>query len=166
MWDNDSPLMQIPHFGEQQIDACQKYGIEDVYGFLDAMDPEENNKYDELVQDLELTDDQLRVAANFTNSIYPNVDMEFKVEDEDDLVSGEPAYLNVHIERQLDEDEEPSKYVHAPLYPVNKTENWWIVVGEESTRSLYAIKRVTIGRSLDTKLEFVVPTAGEHELTL
>jgi pre-mRNA-splicing helicase BRR2 len=166
MWDNDSPLMQIPHFGQQQIEACQKYGIDDVYGFLDAMDPEENDKYDEIVQDLNLTDDQLRMAANFTNSIYPNVDMEFKVEDENSLVSGEPAYLNVHIERQLDEDEEPSKYVHAPLYPVNKTENWWIVVGEESVKSLYAIKRVTIGRSLDTKLEFVVPTAGEHELTL
>ena len=45
-----------------------------------------------------------------------------------------------------------------------KQENWWILVGEESSKSLLAIKRVTIARKLDVKLEFVVPTPGVKHL--
>ena len=74
--------------------------------------------------------------------------------------------MNITIERELEEDEEPNLNVHSPFFPVDKTENWWLVVGEESTKSLLAIKRVTVGRQLKTKLEYTVPAAGEHELTL
>ena len=40
------------------------------------------------------------------------------------------------------------------------------MIGEESTKNLLAIKRVTIGKSLKTRLEIVLPTPGKHELTL
>ena len=57
--------------------------------------------------------------------------------------------------------------VHAPFFPPanngGKTENWWVVISEESTRSLLAIKRVVIDkRVVEMKLEFVVPE-GEAE---
>jgi len=42
----------------------------------------------------------------------------------------------------------------------------WLVIGEESTKSLLAIKRVTIGRKLTVKLEYIVPTPGKHTLSL
>lgn len=166
MWDRDSPLKQIPHFDDAVIKAANESGINDIFEFMDAMDPSENPDYEKLVKRLGMNNKQLADAANFTNNYYPNVDLSFEAEDPDDVVAGSPAYLNVTIERQLEEDEEPNTVVHAPFYPAEKSENWWLVVGDEKSKNLLAIKRITIGRTLTTKLEYVVPTPGQHELTL
>lgn len=133
---------------------------------MEAMDPSENKDYGTLVKRLGLNNKQLAQAAAFTNEKYPNIDLDFQVEDPESITSGEPAYLKVKIEREVEEDEEPDTVVHAPFYPSQKMENWWLVVGEESTKNLLAIKRVTIGRKLELRLEYVVPSPGEHELTL
>ena len=186
MWDRDSPLKQIPHFtpetvkvaneyryvpnsdGETSICAncCVFYSINDIFEFMEAMDPSDNKDYAALIRRLGLDNKQLAQAAAFTNDKYPNVDLDFMVEDPDNITAGEPAYLKIKIERDVEGDEEPDTTVHSPFYPSKKMENWWLVVGEEETKSLLAIKRVTIGRKLEMRLEYVVPTPGEHKLTL
>jgi pre-mRNA-splicing helicase BRR2 len=166
MWDRDSPLMQIPYFDEQVIKTVAKAGIRDIYAFMDAMDPDENPNYEKLIKAMGLTNEQLKEAADFTNDRYPNLDLDFSVEDPDEVVAGSPSYVTITIERQLEDDEEQSTTVHAPFYPLEKAENWWLVVGNEETKALCAIKRVTVGRKLQTKLEYIVPTPGEQELTL
>jgi pre-mRNA-splicing helicase BRR2 len=168
MWDRDSPLMQIPHFDENAVKTAARNGVDvaSIESFMDAMNPEENPNYQKLVKALGLTNKQLAEAAEFTNNKYPNLDIDFKVEDPDEITAGSPSYLTITIERQLEEDDELDTRVHAPFYPLDKSENWWLVVGNEATKALCAIKRVTIGRKLQTKLEYVVPAAGEQELTL
>jgi pre-mRNA-splicing helicase BRR2 len=166
MWDRDSPLKQIPHFGPEAIKVANEYNINDIFEFMEAMDPSENKDYPTLVKRLGLDNSQLAQAAAFTNEKYPNLDLDFQVEDPENITSGEPAYLKIKIEREVEEDEEPDTTVHAPFYPGKKMENWWLVVGDEKTKNLLAIKRVTIGRKLDLRLEYIVPTPGEHELTL
>ena len=166
MWDRDSPLKQIPHFDDSVVEVCKKAGIEDIIEFMDSMDPNESADYNKLVQSMGLSNKQLGDAARFTNERYPNVELEFELEDPENVASGTPSYVTVSIERQIEEDEEPNLMVHAPFYPAEKTENWWLVIGEESTKNLLAIKRVTIGRSVKTRLEIVLPTPGKHELTL
>lgn len=186
MWDRDSPLKQIPHFGPEVVKVANEFGyvptfhsgdpmcnanlplrsINDIFEFMEAMDPSENKDYASLVKRLGLDNKQLAQAAAFTNDKYPNLDLDFQVEDPENVTSGEPAYLKIKVEREVEEDEEPDATVHAPFYSNRKMENWWLVVGEEKTKSLLAIKRVTIGRKLDLRLEYVVPSPGEHELTL
>ncbi|KAK5277038.1 Pre-mRNA-splicing helicase BRR2, partial [Cryomyces antarcticus] len=119
-----------------------------------------------LVKRLGLDNNQLADAARFVNENYPNITLEFDVEDKESITAGAPSYLSITLDRELEEDEEPHTQVHAPFFPVEKTENWWLVVVEDSTRSLLAIKRVTVGRQLKTRLEYVVPTPGKHELKL
>jgi pre-mRNA-splicing helicase BRR2 len=185
MWDRDSPLKQIPHFSPDVIKVANEYKyvphqslpmstntncspcrINDIFEFMEAMDPSENKDYAALVKRLGLDNKQLAQAAAFTNEKYPNIELDFEVEDPDNITSGEPSYLKVKIERDIEEDEEPDTTVHAPFYPNPKMENWWLVVGDEKTKSLLAIKRITIGRKLELRLEYVVPTPGEHELSL
>ena len=166
MWDRDSPLKQIPHFEPSVIQACNAHGIKDIFEFMDNMDPSENKDYNKLVQSIGLSNAQLSDAARFTNERYPNVELNFELEDADNVVAGEQSFINVSIEREVDEDEEPNTTVHAPFYPSEKTESWWLVVGEESTKSLMGIKRVNIGKELKTRMDFTVPTAGKHDLTL
>lgn len=184
MWDRDSPLMQIPHFSPEVVKAANgsgyvshkastphqaftdmQYSIKDVFDFMEAMDPAENKDYEKLIKRLGLDNKQLAQAASFTNK-YPTIDLEFELEDKDDITAGLPAYIKIKIEREMDEEEEPDATVHAPFYPQKKMENWWLVVGDEKTKSLLAIKRVTMARKLEMRLEYVVPTPGENELKL
>ncbi|KAI9731600.1 MAG: DEIH-box ATPase [Cirrosporium novae-zelandiae] len=166
MWDRDSPLKQIPYFTDDVIRGAEGFEIRDVMELTEAMDPEENKDYNALVKRLGLNNRQLAQVANFANKYYPNVDLEYEVEDKDDITAGAPAYLKVKLEREIDEDEEVEQNVHAPFYPRDKMESYWVVVGNEKERTLLAIKRVSLGRSLEVKLEYVVPTAGEHDLTV
>ena len=127
----------------------------------------DSNNLKKLIARLGLENKQLAEAANFTNDKYPSLELDFELEDPDDITTGAPAYLKIKVEREVDEDEEPDTTVHAPFYPQKKMENWWLVVGEERTNNLLAIKRVTIGRRLEIRLEFAAPsTAGDHELKL
>lgn len=187
MWDRDSPLKQIPHFGPEAIKVANEFQyvplsisnslcaianhlftrrIKDIFEFMEAMDPSENKDYATLVKRLGLDNKQLAQAAEFTNNKYPNIDLDFTVLDEGSITAGEPAYIDIKIERDVEEDEEVDTTVSAPFYPGKKMENWWLVVGEEKTNSLLATKRVTIGKKLQLKLEYIVPTPGEHDLTL
>ncbi|OCL01817.1 Sec63-domain-containing protein [Glonium stellatum] len=143
MWDQDSPLKQIPHFDNQVVKVANEFNINDVFEFMDAMDPEGNPNYKSLIERLRLSNQQLSDAATFTNDYYPNLELS-----------------------EVDEDAEPKTEVHAPFFPAEKAENWWLIIGEESTKNLLAIKRVTIATKLKTKLEYVVPSPGHHQLTL
>ncbi|KAI4181858.1 MAG: hypothetical protein L6R41_006356 [Letrouitia leprolyta] len=165
MWDRDSPLKQIPYFSDEVIKAANKAGLKDILEFMDAMDPEKAESKT-LAKRLGLDNKQLSQVAAFTNDKYPDMELDFEVLDKGEITAGAPSYLQIKITRNVEEDEEPDTTVHAPFYPQRKMENWWLVVGEEKTKSLLAIKRVTVGRQLDTKLEYVVPGAGSHELTL
>ncbi|KAI4199430.1 MAG: hypothetical protein LQ346_002568 [Caloplaca aetnensis] len=165
MWDRDSPLKQIPHFSDEVIKAANKAGVKDIMDFMDAMDPDKPESKT-LAKRLSLGNQQLSQVAAFTNDKYPDIELDFEVLEKEEITAGSPSYLQIRITRNVEEDEEPDTTVHAPFYPQAKTENWWLVVGEEKTKSLLAIKRVTIGRRLDMKLEYVVPSAGTHELTL
>ena len=167
MWDRDSPLKQIPHFSPEVIKAANDFGAKDIFEFMDLMDPSENKDYEKMVKRLGLDNKQLAQAAAFTNNRYPNIEIDFKVEDPENIATNSPAYLKIAATRgDEDEDEEPDTTVHAPFYPLKKMENWWLVVGDESTKNLLAIKRVTIGKKLETRLEFVPTRVGEQELTL
>lgn len=166
MWDRDSPLKQIPHFTPEVVKAANGYGVKDIFDFMEAMNPEENPQYSQLIKAMSLSQKQLTEAANFTNNKYPDVSLEFEVEDPENLHAGEPSYLNIQIDREVEEDDEVDLVVHAPFYPAKKMENWWLVVGDESSKTLLAIKRVTVGKQLKVKLEFTVPTPGKHDLKL
>ncbi|MCJ1375804.1 DEIH-box ATPase [Loxospora ochrophaea] len=188
----DSPLKQIPitqFSSDSAISAARDLGVKDIYDFMDAMsDPKTRNL---LIQQLGLDNKALAQAAAFTNNKYPNVDLEFELE-KGDVMAGAPAYIKVKIEREEtdddhddgDDDDEQKKekkkklqpaagaLVSAPLFPHPKMENWWVVVGTTTTAasqgqgSLLAIKKVTVGRKLEVRLEYVVPEAGVQALKL
>lgn len=73
--------------------------------------------------------------------------------------------MNVTLSRDVEEDEDDGQVVVAPLYPAKKMANWWIVIGNSASRQLLAIRKVTVRRTLTTKLEFTLPQ-GEHRLRL
>lgn len=66
--------------------------------------------------------------------------------------------VQVSLERDMDENERLGP-VHAPFYPAEKVEGWWLIVGDPHSNQLLAIKRVTLTKpQLTTALEFEVRT--------
>lgn len=141
--------------------------IKDIFDFMEAMNPDENPDYGKLVRRLGLSQKQLSQAADFTNDNYPDIELEHEIIEADEIRAGEPAHVDIKISRNLEDEEGVyDATVHSPFYPSKKMENWWLVIGDEKTRNLLAIKRVTIGRELKVRLEYVVATPGEHKLKL
>ena len=72
--------------------------------------------------------------------------------------------LHREREREREADEEDlwsDQVVVAPFYPARKTESWFLVVGEPSTKTLLSIKRVTVQKRINRKLEFNL-AKGDH----
>eukprot|EP00918_Siedleckia_nematoides_P007897 GHVU01017169.1.p1 GENE.GHVU01017169.1~~GHVU01017169.1.p1 ORF type:complete len:125 (-),score=31.68 GHVU01017169.1:623-997(-) len=80
---------------------------------------------------------------------------------------GKPVKLKVKLERDVPEGEELGA-VHAPFYPKEKEEQWWLILGEYKNNMSMAVKRVNTTQAITTvNVEFEAPDAkGEHELTL
>lgn len=160
VWDRDSPLRQVPHFTSETIERCQARGIEDVYALADALPDMSDKERDDLLQ---LNKKQLADVARLTNE-FPYVEIDFTIDDQDALDSATPIVLHATLERDADEDDDgeiPDPTAIAPFFPSSKMTAWWLVVGDPSTRNLLSIKRVTIAKTVQVKLEFHLP-AGRH----
>lgn len=158
MWERDSPLMQLPHVGKETAVACTKAGVETVFDLLDMED-------DARRELLGMSDQQLADVAKAANR-YPDIQLNYKVVDEDAVAAGDNVTIQVELEREIEgEGELPP--VHAPFYPGRKDENWWLVVGIPKKGTLCAIKRVALQRKSRVKLEFAAPAeVGKQEFTL
>jgi len=109
-------------------------------------------------------------VAVFCNN-YPNIEVSFNITDADDVTAGNPVQITVKLERELDEDEDVNLTelgkVSAPLFPKDKKESWWVVIGDAKRNSLLSLKRVSLQQVQNIKLEFMAPEeAGDYELTL
>lgn len=96
---------------------------------------------------------------------YPTLDVTQELV-KGEYTAGAPIVLKVALSRDVDEEEEDEgQTVVAPFYPLKKIANWWLVVGDPTTKQLLVIKRVTVNKSLAVKLEFTLPK-GKHSLKL
>jgi len=169
LWNKDHPLKQVPHFTDEIIKRCIAYKgdepVESVFDILSLDDDIRNNL-------LQLPEDKMADVAVFCNN-YPNVEISFQVQDQDDVTSGEPVQIVVNLERDVDDEEMSEEEVAdlgtvaAPLFPQEKKESWWLVVGDTSSNTLYALKRVNLVQKQKVMLEFLAPEeAGDYNLTL
>jgi len=168
LWNKDHPLKQIPHFDEDIVNRCLEYkgedSIESVFDILSLEDDVRNSL-------LQLPDDKMADVAVFCNN-YPNVDVEYKVVDPEDLSCGDVVEVTINLEREIDDDLTEEELgaigkVSAPLYPGEKKESWWIVIGDASKNSLLALKRANFVRHTSVKLEFLAPQEpGDYNLSL
>jgi len=71
----------------------------------------------------------------------------------------------VTLERE-DDDAEAVGQVIAPFYPQKKDEGWWLVLGDVKTNTLLAIKRLTVQKKANVKLDFVPSAAGHFTYKL
>lgn len=156
VWDVDSPLRQIPYFDDEILAKCTAKNVETVY---DIMALEDDDRDEILTMD----NKKLANVANFINN-YPNIEMKYKMEDVQNIQVDQINQITVTVVR---DDEPDTLSIVSEKYPFDKKEGWWIVIGELSTKELYAMKRVTLkAEHNEYKLEFSIPTIGKHNLNV
>jgi pre-mRNA-splicing helicase BRR2 len=169
LWNKDHVLRQIPHFTEEIVNRCMAHKgedpVESVFDIL-TLDDDVRNEL------LQLPDDKMADVAVFCNS-YPSIEVSFKVKDPEDVTAGVAVQVVVELEREIDDEDVEGDEgadigtVIAPLFPGNKKEAWWVVIGDLSTNSLLSLKRVNLRRKQKLALEFLAPEdAGDYDLTL
>eukprot|EP01084_Bolivina_argentea_P006503 12342_1 len=162
VWSNDSYLRQIPHLDADVLELLKAEGLETPFDIMDM----EGDKRNSL---LKLDNARLADVAHFCNA-FPNIELDYEIQEADDIISGEPVSLVVTLERELDEDDKPllaPPQAVAPLYPKPKSEGWWIVVGDRKNNALLAVKRVNLASKSHAKLGFMAPLSpGVHKLVL
>ncbi|KAL7418739.1 Pre-mRNA-splicing helicase BRR2 [Cryptotrichosporon argae] len=157
VWDRDSPLKQVPYFGQDVLGRFKAAGLDSVYDIMDLEDEQRNEL-------LRMDDRQLQRVAKFVNK-YPNIEVAYEVEDKDSLDASTPVTLTVALDREEDAEDPDDLLADAPRFPHRKMVSWWIVVGDAVSRTLYAIKKVTVKAKLESKLEFSL-AQGTHNLKL
>ena len=168
LWNKDHVLKQIPHFTDEIIKRCDAYqGEEPIESVFDILTLEDDVRNDLL----RLPDEKMADVAVFCNS-YPNIEVSYEVQDPDDVTAGDPVQVVVTLEREVDEDMTEDELadlgaVSAPLYPAEKKEGWWVLVGDTSSNALHSLKRVNLVQKQKVVLEFLAPEeAGDYDLTL
>jgi len=157
MWDNDSSLKQIPHINDDILKRCAEKKIESVIDLSEVDDKVRNDV-------LRLSDKELKDVAKACNR-YPNIELNFEVQDTEEVTSGSPVNVVVSLEREIDDDEELGP-VYAPFFQKSKVEGWWLVVGDPKSNELVSIKRLTLHKNSTVKLTFNAPAAGDYSYTL
>ncbi|KAG2051377.1 Sec63-domain-containing protein [Suillus hirtellus] len=152
MWETNSPLKQIHYFEPETIKHCKDAGIVSVYDVRRWKMINAPNFCKWMV-----------IKSTFVNS-YPTLGMSFKLE-KGEYTAGAPITMQVSLARNVDDEDSNDQTLVAPFYLMKKIANWWLVVGEPSTKQLLSIKRVTITKNLSVKLEFTLPK-GKHALKL
>ncbi|CDR96330.1 U5 small nuclear ribonucleoprotein [Babesia bigemina] len=151
----DSPLKQLPHASAAWIGDANKAGVHDLFDLMGMED-------DERTQLLSgFTQQQAAAIAMVCNAV-PVLDVQCVLSDEK-VAPQQPVNVNLNIEREG--DMEP---VHAPFFPLERFEQWWVVVGEAKTKGLLGIKRVNLPKSNNTvTVEFEAPAvSGKHEIVV
>eukprot|EP00743_Colponemidia_sp_Colp-15_P003837 GILK01004141.1.p1 GENE.GILK01004141.1~~GILK01004141.1.p1 ORF type:complete len:2133 (-),score=509.56 GILK01004141.1:241-6198(-) len=156
LWHNDSPLLQLPHITMDMVSRLKKAGCEDIFDFL--------NLEDDVRQDaLRISPQELANVARVCNR-YPSITMEHEVVDAESISEGSKVTVLVNLEREMEEEELGP--VYAPYFPKPKEESWWVLIGDQKSNSLIAVKRVNLQQQARTKLEFVAPEAGSYNYEL
>ena len=155
MWDKDSQLLQLPHVDAEVVERAKAKEVESVFDLMELEDADRDSI-------LQMSNAQLSQVAAVCNS-YPNIDLNFEVQEPEDICSGDSVTIIVDLER--DGGEAPGA-VKAPYYPKRKDEGWWLVVGDPKANSLVSIKRVSLQARSKIKLEFVAPEPGSYDYTL
>jgi len=155
IWDKDNALLQLPYFDKELAKKCAEKGVESIFDLMELEDADRNKLCG-------FTPAKMSAVARACNR-YPNVDLNFEVEDKDNIGEGETVVIVVDLEREGEEAPGP---VIANNYPKRKDEGWWLVVGDVKKNALVSIKRVPLQVRSKVKLDFTAPAKGEYDYVL
>ncbi|UPQ98040.1 pre-mRNA splicing helicase BRR2 [Chloropicon primus] len=155
LWTKDSWLMQLPHFTKELAAKCAGQEITGVFDVLDLDDAEREDL-------LGMDKKQLADVVDYAEA-FPDIELNYEISAKEANCE-EPVQIQVLLERKSTGN---PHQVRSQAFPGQKSEVWWLCVGDTETNELLAIKRVNLLQKTKSLLEFSAPSVpGKHTLTL
>jgi len=160
-WLKDHELLQLPHFGPTEIGHATKgkHGAKGLLDYIKMPDDQKKGLGD-------LSDDQVKDVLTVCNTIIPQIEATFTlfVEDETEIAEGDLVSLSVKMTRtNLQAPGQQAPPVHAPYFPAQKLESWWILISSKDGPLILAEKISNRNRKLEHRVKFVAPPrAGKY----
>jgi pre-mRNA-splicing helicase BRR2 len=155
LWTKDSWLMQLPHFTKELAAKCAEEEISGVFDVLDMEDKERETL-------LGMTGDKIKDIIEYAEA-FPDIELEYDVSAKE-AECEEAVQVQVVLERKSTGN---PHQVRSQVYPGQKSEVWWLCVGDTENNELLAIKRVNLLQKTKSLVEFSAPPrVGQHTLTL
>jgi len=158
-------LLQVPHFTEETLKACGrgKNPCTTLSDFL-AKDADQRKGLTRIEDEEQLLDIEAFVAH--VGDIEIKVKVE--VEGESEIVAGDIATLIVQLQRKNISDDERLGPVHAPLFPDDKYEEWWVflVEGAPSPRIICHERMRDTDRVIEARMRWQISRPGKHKMHL
>lgn len=170
LWVTDSNLQQLPHVTPELLARFAEHGVASPLDIFEVEDAERAELFKGLPQAY------VRDIAEVCNA-FPSIALTCAVDPdvaENGVPAGENVMVAVTLERELgdgdgddDEEEEEIPLVHAPYFPREKLDEWWVVIGDQDANRLFALKHVALQKKQTSKLVFPAPAElGKHSLTV
>ncbi|EJD74040.1 U5 small nuclear ribonucleoprotein helicase [Loa loa] len=158
MFTSESYLKQLPHCSTSLLERCKENKISSIFDLLDLED-------DVRQALLQMTPAEMADVARFCNH-YPSIEVEHKIENNGTITVGDTVNVTVEMERENDLNGMAPPVV-APLFPQKrKEEGWWLVIGDQSSNTLFSIKRLTVHQKAKMTLDFTALAVGKMHYKL
>mmetsp|Transcript_24128 Transcript_24128/g.33831 ORF Transcript_24128/g.33831 Transcript_24128/m.33831 type:complete len:637 (+) Transcript_24128:93-2003(+) len=170
----NTEFLQFPHFTEDLAKKLAKKKITTVVQFV-TLDSEKRR---ELLLEEKFTDSQIQDVEYVVKQLPADLEFTFKnTVDEDDeelgVTGGAIVTMKLELSRpskpqSVNTKEQPPVEVHAPFLPIEKTELWWAIIGDDRTQRIMGLKKIlSLRDGMTVDVPFLAPPkAGDYTFTL
>ena len=151
-WNEDSRLLQLPHFDKERSRQFESEGVDNLFDFLDMEDDVRKGLLEGL------SEKQVEDIVAYCNE-YP--DIEVKAAMEPAVGVEEEAQLEVQLVGGEDEETFNTR-VTSSVYPQELNATWWLILGDPADNTIYSISEVDLQRTNKKVLQFTAPAVPGH----
>lgn len=151
-WNEDSRLLQLPHFDKERSRQFESEGVDNLFDFLDMEDDVRKGLLEGL------SEKQVEDIVAYCNE-YP--DIEVKAAMEPAVGAEEEAQLEVQLVGGEDEETFNTR-VTSSVYPQELNATWWLILGDPADNTIYSISEVDLQRTNKKVLQFTAPAVPGH----
>jgi len=152
MWNEDSRLLQLPHFDKDRSREFESEGVDNLFDFTEMEDATRTK----LLHGL--SEQEVMDMVQFCNE-YPDIEVTPKL-DTTTLEGGSDNVL--HVTLSTGEDEEFNTTVSSRYYPQKLRQTWWLILGDPKENTIQSIAEVDLDRVNTKDLVFTVPNESGH----
>ena len=151
-WNEDSRLLQLPHFDKDRSRMFETEGVDNIFDFLDMDDDVRKGLLNGL------SDKEIEDIVEYCNE-YP--DIEVKPSMEETIGVEEEGVMEVEFIGGEEETTFNTK-VTSSSYPQELNASWWLILGNPDENVIYSIAEVDLQRSNKKAVHFTAPSEPGH----
>ncbi|CAK0786311.1 hypothetical protein CVIRNUC_009524 [Coccomyxa viridis] len=171
VWWDDSSLLMLPHMDRAAVQALAARRLEALPQLL--MESRQHPQRTQKLLEQALGDARRAQECQQVCERLPLVEVTWQApraaggqesgaaKDSASAGAAQRYVLEVHLRRRSGPRGAAGSRAYTPRFPKVKEDGWWLVLGDEATQELYAIKRTSFGERATARLSYTASSADE-----